>query len=228
MAAKIVQHSVVVIALLVLSTSGAVAQDNDKKSNTLFELFEIALLNDSDVHWKFHKTFFNPDFKQSPEKVCLSVSISVKDIAHPENGYCEFAFVYDDDSGMWYFNSYYELHQQVADDASDTSELANLITSSGSTSVFYSFDPSFYSIMQTQSSSIALAFPYVYTYNYYDDNSYSHAHINFTINIKFDEMPCWDDAVYALRSVLMWVSLNCPQNAMSCNSHSAGQILWKS
>ena len=62
--------------------------------------------------------------------------------------------------GMWYFDSYYELHQQVDDDISDTQELAKLITSSGSTSVFYSFDPSFYSIMQTLSSSIALMFPY--------------------------------------------------------------------
>ena len=118
---------------------------------------------------------------------------------------CEFAagsaFVrgYDDTSGMtlWFFNSYYELHQQV-DDASDTS---NLIASLASASIFYSFDPSFYSIVKTLSSSPA----YVY-----DDDSYfsnDHSDINIAINTKLDEMPCWEDAVYALRSVLMWVSL---------------------
>ena len=206
MAAEIVQHSaVVVLALLVLSISGAVAQDYN---TTLFDLFEAALLNDRDALRTLQEIFFNPNSKQSPEKVCLSVSISVEDIADPESDYCEFrssqAFVrgYDDTSGMtlWVFNSYYELHQQVDDGESDTQELANLITSSGSTSVFYSFDPSFYSIMQTLSSSISLMFPYDYYSN--DD-----AHIYITTRTKLDEMPCWDEAVYAMRSVLMWVSL---------------------
>ena len=208
MAAKIVQHSAVVIALLVLGTSGAAAQDLDM---TLFALFETALLDDSDALQMLQGIFFNPDSKQSPEKVCLSVSISVDDI---DDTFCDNsekhgpAFVYEDSlfGGMWYFNSYFELHQQV-DDASDTLELANLITSSGSTSVFYSFDPSFYSIMQTLSNSITLVFPG-------DDDSH-YGNDNIDINIaKLDEMPCWDDAVYAMRSVLMWVRFNCLQNIM--------------
>ena len=148
--------------------------------------------------------------------MCLSVSISVEDIADPESGCnCEIqqAFVYDNFSGMWYFNSYYELQQQLADDVSDTQELANLITYSGSTSVFYSFDPSFYSIMQTLSSSITLVFP-AYIGDIYSSD---YAHIDIAINMKFDSMPCRDDAVYALRSVLMWVSFNCLQNTMPCS-----------
>ena len=222
----IVQGSAVVIALLVLSTStsGAVAQIYyDRKM--LLDLFETALLNDSDALWTLQEIFFNPDSKHSPEKVCLSVSVSVDDIAYPWSVHCdEFlddpatemqqTFVHDYDSLVWSFNSYYELHQ-VADDASDTQELAKLITKSGSTSVFFSFDPSFYSIMQTLSSSIALALPYAYAH--YDDNSYSndYAHINIAINTKLDGMPCWDDAVYALRSVLMWVSFT--ELSTKCN-----------
>ena len=102
MAAKIVQHSAVVIALLVLSTSGAVAQDEyDRKM--LLDLFETALLNNSDALWILQNIFFNPGSKQSPETVCLSVSILVQDIAHPESEYCDYnpdpemgpAFVYD-------------------------------------------------------------------------------------------------------------------------------------
>ena len=214
MAAKIIQCSAVVIALLVLSTSGAVAQVYDRKS--LIDLFETALL-DSDALWTLQKIFFDPDSKQSPEKVCLPVSVSVEDIADPDVDYCEFdsegepAFIYDDTSDTWYFDSYYVLHQQVADDVSDTHELANLITKSGSASIFYSFDPSFYTIMQTQSSSIALMFPYDD-----DDSDYSsdYAYINIA---ELDGMPCWSDAVYAMRSVLMWVSFNCLQNTMPCS-----------
>ena len=215
--------------MLVFSTSVAVAQYYDTK--TLIGLFETALHNDSDALWMLQETFFNPDSKQSPEKVCLSVSISVQDITHPERGleYCDYpwdaydtekwqaAFVYEDDSGTWFFNSYYELHQQVNNDTSDTQELANLITSSGSTGVFYSFDPSFYSIMQTLSSSIALMFPY-------DDHSYyssDYVHINIPINRKFDGMICWAEAVHALRSVLMWVSFNLQHHDMQVvNLHS--------
>ena len=147
----------VVLALLVLSTGRAVAQDYyDKKK--LLGLFKAALRNNSDALWTLQETFFNPGSKQSPDQVCLSVSISVQDIADPEpqSGYYEFskmgpAFVYD--NGMWYFNSYYQLFQQVNDDASDTRKLANLLTKSGSTGMFYSFDPSFYSIMQKKGCS---------------------------------------------------------------------------
>jgi hypothetical protein len=205
MAAKIVQHSVLLLmALPVLSTSVAVAQ-NDYERQMLLDLFETALLDNSDALWTLQKIFFNPSSKQSPEKVCLSVSISVDDIANNDY-YCGKrgpAFVKDEFSDGMVFNSYYELHQQVADDDSDTQELAKLITNSGSTGVFYSFDPSFYSIMQTLSSNIALSGPYegyLYTNDYAD--------IKIAISTKFVDMPCWDDAVYALRSVLMWVSFN--------------------
>ena len=227
MAAKLVQRSAVVIALLVLSTSGAAAQYYYYDKKMLFELFETALLNDTYGSLQtLQEIFFNPGSKQSPEKVRLSVSISVEDIADPEC--CDYdpddmgpAFVYDDSSGtvMWYFNSYYELQQQVDDGISDTKELANLITNSGSAVVFYSFDPSFYSIMQTLSSSIALIFPaFEVNLDYRNDN----AEIDIAISTELDGMPCWGEAVYALRSVLMWVSFNCSQNAMSCNFRSAG------
>ena len=204
MAAKIVQRSVEVITLLVLSTRLNVAVTQDEyERKMLLGLFETALLNDNDVLWTLQEIFFNPDSKQSPENVCLSVSISVEDIADPVNKHCDDysdnpemsqAFIYDDLWRTWYFNSYYELQQQVDDGESDTQELINLIKYSGSTSIFYSFDPSFYSIMQTLSSSIVLMFPNG------DDSDYSndYAQINIAISTRLDENPCWDDVVYAL------------------------------
>jgi hypothetical protein len=209
MAAKIVQCSVVVIALFVLSV--AVAQDHDHDlRQKLIVLFETALVNDSYNVWKLQQLFFNPDSMQSPEQVCLSVSVIVDTIANPAADYCDNygAFIKVNVDYEWHFDSYYELHQQVADDINDTSELATLMTKSGSTSMFYTMDPTFYSIMKSMSSSITLSIPYNS-----DDADYANdvncASIEITITTELDEMPCWDDAVYALRSVLMWVSLNC-------------------
>ena len=176
MAAKVpvVQCSTaLVIVLLVLNSvsySVAVQPAKEYMRRKLFRLFETALLNDDDILWTLQDIYYNPDSKQSPEKVYLSVYISVDAIAyHPEDVMCypdggkstEMpAFVYDDTSEKWFFYSQYELQQQIADDSGNASELANLMMQSGSTSVFYSFDPSFYSIMTTLSSSIAIYFPY--------------------------------------------------------------------
>lgn len=210
MAAKIVQFSAVVTVLLVLSVQ-AVAQDYDAdQRQMLFGLFETALVNDSYALWQLQHIFFNPDAKQSPEQVCLSIFVRVDSIANPDRS-CDSqnGAAFDGSPGEWHFDSYYELQQQVADDASDTSELAKLMTKSGSTGVFYAMDPSFYSIMKTLSNFIALSLPYrLYDGSFYNKN---YAGINIAIHTALDEMPCWDDAVYALRSVLMWVSFHCPQ-----------------
>ena len=230
MAAKIVQYSAIVIALLVLSVTVAQVYscteyyDEDgktKQRQMLLGMFEKAIMSDSYALWKLQQIYFNPDFKHSPGQVCITVFVAVHTIANPlcactnQNGP---AFVFDElVTDPWHFNSYYEL--QLADDGSDhdTSELAKLMTESGSTSVFYTFDPSFYSIMKTLSSSIALALPYddydndvpfyAEGHSYYYSNDYTG--IDITISTKLDDMPCWDDAVYAMRSALMWVSFNC-------------------
>ena len=179
-----------------------------KQRQKLLKLFEAAIVSNNSTLWKLQQIYFNPDSNQSPEQVCLSVFVTVNTITNP-NCTCNHqkgqAFAkYDDVPNQWRFNSYYEL--QLANDVSEPSELAELMTKSGSTGVFYAFDPSFYSIMKTLSSSIAVSFPYIDSddHLYYYSNDY--VRIDITINTELDEMPCWDDAVYALRSVLMWVS----------------------
>ena len=207
MTAKIVKCSVVVIALLVLSA--AIAQGCDVDSQMLLGLFETALVNDSDTLQTLQEIYYNPNSKQSPENVCLSIFIAVDTIANPDCPCGRDGPAFDGHPGEWYFDSYFELQQQVADDASDTSELAKLITRSGSNSIFYAMDPSFFSIVKTSSNFIALDLP---LFDYYGDD---YGEINITIHTKLDDMPCWDDAVYALRSVLMWVSFNYQQKL--CN-----------
>ena len=209
-----VKYCVVVTALLVLTCSVAVAQDYDRDQvQKLIGLFEETLVNDNDSLWELQQTFFNPDSKQSPKQVCLSVFFRADAIANPDVIYCddiEFdplpAFDYDG-----YFGSYYVLEQQVADDASDSSELATLMVESGSTGMFYVMDPTFFSIMKTLSSSIALSIPYGPSHGTDAGSQYRYrasTTIDITIYTKLEEMPCWDVAVYALRSVLMWVSFN--------------------
>ena len=231
-----VKHCVVVTALLLLTCSVAVAQDSYADSmQKLIGLFEEALVTDNDSLWALQKTFYNPDSKQSPKQVCLSAFVTVNTIADPYNYACdEPAFVHNGlppyAGSLWHFNSYYELEQQVADDASDSSELATLMVESGSTGMFYTMDPTFFSIMKTLSSSIALSIPYGPSHGTDAGSQYRYrasTTIDITIYTKLEEMPCWDVAVYALRSVLMWVSfnysisssitvvhINCRQNSM--------------
>ena len=64
-------------------------------------------------------------------------------------------------------------------------------------------DPSFYSIMKTLSTSITLSLTIPYRSHL---DSGDCAFINITISTELTAMPCWDEADYALRSVLMWVS----------------------
>ena len=219
--------SAVVIALLVLS--GAVAQDRDTagKIQKLIALFEEALVNDSYNLWILQQIFFNPNSNQSPRQVCLSVFATVGTIANPESDYRD---CFDDGAFIkyegveWHFDSYYEL-QQVADASDVTSELATLMSKSGSTSVFYTMDPTFYYIMQSLSSSIAISIPHTnnnpgFYYNAMDDERIDCANIPITI-AELDEMPCLDDTVYAMRSVLMWVSLNCPQKFINHYSNKS-------
>ena len=221
--------SAIVIALLVITvivpqvhscTEYYDKDDKIKQKQMLLGLFEEAIMNNDDTLWKLQQVYFNPDSNQSPEQVCLSVSVVADTIVDPSCPCGNQKGPAFENSDQWHFNSYY--HLQLFEDGSDhdTSELARLMTKSGSTGVFYAVDPSFFSIMKTLSNFIALTFPYILSL---DDDTYSldyysndYTDIDIAINTTLDEMPCWDDAVYALRSVLMWVSFNCPQNAMSC------------
>ena len=205
------QCSVAVIALLVLNVAVAQYRDTAGRRQKLIALFETALVNDSYNLWMLQQIFFNPDSNQSPRQVCLSVFATVGTIDRSD--YCapaEEAFIkYDISQGTeWHFDSYYQLHQQLVDASDVTSELASLMSKSGSTSMFYTMDPTFYYIMKSLSSSIAISIPYTNTF-YYDDNEdigVNCANILITISAGLDKMPCWSDAVYAMRSILMWVS----------------------
>ena len=214
MVAKIIQCSAVAMTVLsVVSVAMAQVdsctdyQDDVGKSRQrqlLLELFEEAM-NDSYTRWKLQQIYFNPDSNHSPGKVCLTAFVTVETIANP---HCPCTYqhgpAFASDAYQWHFNSYYEL--QLADDTSDTSELAKLMTESGSTSVFYTFDPSFFSILKTLSSSITVYLPYDFpedVASYYYSEDYTGIDISIS---TLDEMPCLDDVTYTLRSALMWVS----------------------
>ena len=203
----------VVIALIMLSMF--VEADNMMKQR-LNMLFEEALMNSSESLYVLQNLYFNP--KQSPEQVCISVTVTVENIVDldPDHYRCsEYrgpAFNCPDDistptryCGQLQFTSVYELQLQTVSDESSTSQLTKLLTKSGSTGVFYAFDPSFYTLMKALSSSLELTFPGSSFDDYDDDDLDRTANIEIHIATELKVMPCWDDADSALEILLVWV-----------------------
>ena len=220
-------YSSVVIVLLLLSVTAKGQQIDYPHSLTLKNLFEEALMNSSENLWRLQKVYFNPSQISSPENVYLNVSVNVYNITKPfvvcdddDDDYdTDPAFKLCDGSnpvltpshscrpGFWYFWSSYQL--KLADDHSGySSQLSNLLTTSGSTGVFYTFDPSFYNIMKALSASIEVSFPFLnYIDNYNDDTIIQNStEVNIQVDGSLNHMPCTTDAVEAVRMLLVWVS----------------------
>ena len=85
-----------------------------------------------------------------------------------------------------------------------------MLTTSGSTGVFYTFDPSFYNIMEALSASIEVYFSFLYYISNYNDDYVTIIQNSTEVNIQVDGslnyMPCIADAVEAVRMLLVWVS----------------------
>ena len=218
-------YSSVALVLLLLSVTANGQQIDYPHSLTLKNLFEEALVNSSESLWRLQKVYFNPSQFISPENVCLNVSMSVFNITNPDNVVCDndsprentrpgFKFCSGSDPvpspnctiGSWYFWSSHQLQLKLPDDQSDnSSQLSSMLTSSAVTLMFHTFDPSFYKIMKTLSTSIETSLFY---YNYYQGTikTQNSTEVNIQIKEHLEYMPCVNDAVDALKMVLMWVS----------------------
>ena len=222
-------YSSVVIVLLLLSVTAKGQQIDYPHPLTLKNLFEEALVKSSESLWKLQKVYFNPSQISSPENVCLNVFVTVHNITKPLDVVCDDitdespAFKLCDGSdpvltpshscrvGLWYSWSSYQL--KLADDQSGySSQLRNLLTTSGSTGVFYTFDPSFYNIMEALSASIEVSFSFLYYISNYNDDYVTKIQNSTEVNIQLqvdgslNYMPCIADAVEAVRMLLVWVS----------------------
>ena len=209
-----------VIALLLLSVTVKGQQSTDK-SLKLRNLFEKALVNSSESLYHLQQIYFNPTSIRSPSPFCLNVNVTVDNIRNLDSSYCDSN--YNDSAffccnchpncseltpncSKWSFTQSYEL--KLAEFESDSSELNDLLTSSGITSAFYAFDPSFYTTIRALSYSIGdveLSFP---DHDYQSSTGNLVRNISFHVSEDFDEMPCWRDADYALSMVLVWVSMH--------------------
>ena len=200
------------IALLLLSVTVEGQTFTDQKL-TLRDLFEEALLNSSESLDTLQQFYFNPSNIHSPVSVIIGVNVTVDNINIPkgqeDHCYGDAAFHCDNSSfpwsetecsSGWYFVSSYEL--QLADGDSGTSQLSDLLTNSRSNSMFFIFDPSFYTIMEALSVSIDDTFSFGNT-PITDQES-----IAIHISEDLQQMPCAWEADVALRMVLVWVSIN--------------------
>ena len=187
----------VVIALLLLSEARG---EHDKPERiALLELYEDALVNDDSSLYTLREIYFNPSPKYTySSSFCLRVLVTVDGIQNPHSasGYCDAAFDY---FTSYYFRTYCLL--ELLRDDGGASKLSELLSVSNSAEMFYVFDPTFYSIMQALAKSMVII--EFENYDYYNDNQY---YINIDIDEELDDMPCWEDAVYALRMSLVWVS----------------------
>ena len=211
-----------VIALLLLS----VAVQGQDQSLVLRNLFKEALVNSSDNIFQLQQVYFNPSSVYSPTSVCLKVTVivdNIQNILEPDKCYISFenmnytipvseppafqrcnSFFPNRCTSGWYFASSYILNLADYDDDGDTSQLSDSLTNSGSSGVFYAFDPTFYNIIKALSVSIALSFP---LRTEPDISSVDSADIEIHISEDFPNMPCWSEVDIELRMVLVWVSI---------------------
>ena len=153
---------IIVTALLLLSVTVKGQSFTDWE---LRDLFEEALVNSSESLYKLQRIYFNPSTTYSPVSVHIKVSVTVDNIniqngqepyeCYGSYGYatflCEKPFnLWPNCTSGWYFTSSYKL--KLAEVEGGTSQLSDLLTW-GSTEVFNTFDPSFFTIMQKLTGS---------------------------------------------------------------------------
>ena len=191
----------VVIALLLLTETRGQDYDPDETNQYLLNLYEGALVNDNLSLFKLRQLYFNPSLYMYSSSFCLHVKVMVKDISNLYPPYCNTAAFGHDRYESYFFTSYCLL--QPVHDSSDASKLSNLLSFSASADMFYIFDPTFYSLMQALAKSIETTDFGDTESEYYIDYP---SQININIDGELDYNPCWDNAVYALRMLLVWVS----------------------
>ena len=223
-------NSIVLVLLLLTVTAKCQWPDDIRALNiksTLKNSFEEALVNSKESLYQLQQVYFNPSQSSRPQKVCLDIVVTVQDIIDPNAKVCgnskesfenlpddtwpAFKLCNDDPLycldctyyGPWYLTSKCEL-KLANDQSGDSAQLSSVLTTSGSTGVFYVFDPSFYNIMKALSTSIDISFPYFH-YNV-AQNYQADSEVNIRINRSLEQMPCSSDAIDALKMVLVWVS----------------------
>ena len=182
----------VVMALLFLSgTGGQQDYDSDQTRQRLMKLFEEALVNSSESLFVLQNVYFNPSSKKSSASVQVDVTVTVDEIKHPTiSSYSCYPAFFNHDSSTYTSRSSYTLQLQV-----DTQQLHDLLATGGTTDAFCSFESTFYILMTAMASPSGA--------NYYD---VSQCTLNIHIR-KLEQMPCVEDAVYALQMVLVWVRM---------------------
>ena len=182
------------IILLLLS---ATAIRGDYLNPQLVTLLEEGLVNSSDNLFNLRNVYFNPSYKYSPVSVCLQVVVIFDNITGLLPTYC---FSEEDKTNYtdsWVFESAYVLQL-----SNDDRQLSDLLTTSGITGVFFTFDPTFYTIMKALASSFTPSYQGLV----FNPNGFLDTEISMHLPQHLETFPCWYDVDEALRLVLVWVS----------------------
>lgn len=201
-------HSVaVLIALLLVGETRGQLQDNQTLTRlTLLNMFEEALANSSMSLFKLRQIYFDPSAKYT-KSVCLDVTVTIDNILGDSDpnqcirgaAFVKYAYhstdIYADSN--YTFSSQHQLQLLSDDGGTGTSKLGDLLSYSFSAVMFYAFDPTFYKIMQVLTKSLEID-----PYSYPSENFIT---IDIHISGELEVMPCWEDAVHAMRMLLVWV-----------------------
>ena len=183
----------IVIALLLFSETRSQPSGDYAVQARLRNMYEEALVNSNESLYTLQRMYFNPSPRSKyRSSFCLQVNVTI-DNPPPLDQQCNATFV------DGHFISQYVLH--LLSDDGYTSRLADFLSYTGTDSTFYEFDPTFYATMQALAISIDTDTSNVVVY----DNSRDYS-ITIDISGQFEHMPCRDDAVDAMKMLLMWVS----------------------
>ena len=196
--------TVILLLLSVISVRGCPSDyDPDKTRRTLVTLFEEGLVHNGDNLDALRQVYFNPSHKYSPASVYLNVKVTVNNITCLNSPWpyddCDKAF--ESFGPEWSFDSMYIL--QLSNDESGSSQLSRLLSTLLITSVFEAFDPTFFTIMKALSSSFT---PFFNPLDQDDLCMECTRDIYIHLSEDLEDMPCRNQAVDALKLVLMWVS----------------------
>ena len=201
-----------VIALLLFSETRSQPSGDYAVQAKLRNMYEEALVNSNESLYILQRMYFNPSPRSKyRSSFCLRVNVTIDNPPPLDQQYkCNATFV------DGHFISQYVLH--LLSDDGYTSRLADLLSYTRTDVFFYTFDPTFYATMQALAISIDTDTSNVVVYDSSRDNS-----IKIDISGEFEHMPCRDDAVDAMKMILMWVSsiqvLNQAQSAKPSACH---------
>ncbi len=189
-------YLVLVYYVVVMGNTSLVLSDlTIEEEQQLFDILQFALINDSTNLYKLQEMFYPPG-EVSPDTVVFNSTVTVNTISNPNNYNCDPAF--QNISNHYVRDPGYYIDQfSVSNDALSSSQAKlTVYINSIKETIEWLEDVSYYLIVTIVNIQL----------NPYSSSTSGHEH---TLHLKVDKlevMPCEDEYIKVMNSVLSWVS----------------------